>query len=56
MYQAQMLDLYNGNINLGTFDTEEEARNAIRNYRASSGQPNQAARIIVPSEFRYYFV
>lgn len=33
MYRAQILDLRNGDIELGTFDTEFQAREAIAAYR-----------------------
>lgn len=55
MYQAQMLDLNNGDVELGMFETAEEAHIAIENYRVSSGRLRHAARVIVHGENRYYF-
>lgn len=55
MYQAQMLDLNNGDTDLGMFETAEQAHAAIENHRAETGRLRYAARVIVHNENRWYF-
>lgn len=53
MYRAQMLDLVNGDTELGTFETEGQAREAIAAYR-NRNNLTQSARIVTPN--RWFFV